>query len=220
MLRLFVLALVLLNGLYFAWSQDLLLGLGLAPVQQSEPQRLDQQIRPDALHLLTQQEQGLPEAAPRVLVAGSNECLQAGLFDEVQGELLRRTLSASWPAGSWVLDAAAEPARWIIYMGKYASTADLEKKRAQLAFLNLKYEPLVNPALALGLSLGGFETQAAANEALEALSQRGVRTARVVEERAEVRGLLLRLPGVDDALRARLEALTPALAGKPLTACR
>ncbi|MDO8250027.1 MAG: SPOR domain-containing protein, partial [Rhodoferax sp.] len=83
-----------------------------------------------------------------------------------------------------------------------------------------KFEPLLNPALALGLSLGGFETQAAANEALEALSQRGVRTARVLEERAEVRGLLLRLPGVDDALRARLEALTPALAGNPLTACR
>jgi hypothetical protein len=220
MLRLFVLALVLLNGLYFAWSHGLLRGLGLAPVQQSEPQRLDRQIRPEALHLLTQQELGLPEAAPRALVATSTECLQAGLFDEAQGALLRRTLAASWPAGSWALDAAVEPARWIIYMGKYASSADLDKKRAQLAFLNLKYEPLVNPALALGLSLGGFETQAAANAALEALSQRGVRTARVVEERAEARGLLLRLPGVDDALRTHLEALTPALAGKPLTACR
>lgn len=220
MLRLFVLALVLLNGLYFAWSHGLLRGLGLAPVQQSEPQRLDRQIRPEALHLLTQQELGLPEAAPRALVAKSTECLQAGLFDEAQGALLRRTLAASWPAGSWALDAAVEPARWIIYMGKYASTADMDKKRAQLAFLNLKYEPLVNPALALGLSLGGFETQAAANAALEALSQRGVRTARVVEERAEARGLLLRLPGVDDALRTHLEALTPALAGKPLTACR
>lgn len=220
MLRLFVLALVLLNGLYFSWSHGLLRGLGLAPVQQTEPQRLDRQIRPEALHLLTQQELGLPEAVPRALVAGATECLQAGLFDEVQGALLRRTLAASWPAGSWALDAAVEPARWIIYMGKYASTADLDKKRAQLAYLNLKYEPLVNPALALGLSLGGFETQAAANAALEALSRRGVRTARVVEERAEARGLLLRLPGVDDALRARLEALTPALAGKPLTACR
>lgn len=221
MLRFFVLALMLFNGLYFAWTQGLLRGLGLAPVQQTEPQRLDQQIRPNALRLLTQPELGpASEAAPRAMAAKSAECLQAGPFDEAQATVLRRTMAASLPAGSWVLDEAEAPARWIVYMGKYASTEDLAKKRAQLASLNLKFEPLVNPALAPGLSLGGFETQAEADVALEALSQRGVRTARVVQERVEVSGLLLRLPGVDDALRARLEALTPALAGKPLTACR
>jgi hypothetical protein len=220
MLRLFVLALVLSNGLYFAWSHGLLSGLGLAPAQQTEPQRLDQQIRPEALQLLTQQELGLSEAGPRVALAKSSECLQAGVFDEVQGVLLRRTLVASWPAGSWALDAAVTPARWIVYMGQYASTADVANKRAQLASLNLKFEPLLNPALAPGLSLGGFGTQAAASEALQALSQRGVRNARVVQERAEVRGLLLRLPGLNGAQQARLEALTPVLAGKPLSPCR
>jgi hypothetical protein len=219
MLRLFVLLLVLLNGLYFAWSQGLLGGLGLAPVQQSEPQRLAQQIRPDALHLLTPQEPGLPQAPPRITSAKTTECLQAGLFDEVQGVLLRRTLVASLPANSWVLDAVETPARWIVYMGKFASTDELASKRAQLASLNLKFEPLVNPALAPGLSLGGFGTQAAANEALAALIQRGVRTARVLQERAEARGLLLRLPSVDEALRARLDGLTPVLAGNPWTPC-
>jgi hypothetical protein len=219
MLRLFVLLLVLLNGLYFAWSQGLLQGLGLAPVQQSEPQRLLQQIRPNALHLLTQQEQGLPEAPPRVTSARATECLQTGLFDEVQGVLLRRTLAASLPANSWVLEAVETPARWIVYMGKFANTAELVSKRAQLASLNLKFEPLINPALAPGLSLGGFGTQAAANEALAALSLRGVRTARVLQERVEARGLLLRLPGVDEALRARLDGLTPVLAGNAWTPC-
>jgi hypothetical protein len=55
MLRLFVLVLVLLNSAYFAWSQGLLRGLGFAPAQQTEPQRLNQQIRPQDLHLLTVQ---------------------------------------------------------------------------------------------------------------------------------------------------------------------
>jgi hypothetical protein len=55
MLRLFVLVLVLLNSAYFAWSQGLLRGLGFAPTQQTEPQRLNQQIRPQDLHLLTVQ---------------------------------------------------------------------------------------------------------------------------------------------------------------------
>lgn len=219
MLRFFVLALLLVNGVYFAWSQGLLLGLGFAPAQQTEPQRLDQQIRPDALRLLTVQELRLSDALPRVALRPT-ECLQAGLFDEAQSALLRRTLASALPAGSWVLDAVVVPARWIVYMGQYPSADALAKKRSQLASLKLRFEPLINPALELGLSLGGFETQAAANAELDVLSRRGVRTARVVQERAEVRGIMLRVPATDDALRARLDELTPALAGKVWSPCR
>lgn len=219
MLRFFVLALVLLNGLYFAWSQGLLLGLGFAPVQQTEPQRLGQQIKPDALRLLTAQELSLAEAAVLV-TARPAECLQAGLFDETQSALLRRALASALPAGAWSLDAAVEPARWIVYMGKYPSAEALAKKRSELASLKLKFEPLSNPALGLGLSLGGFNTQTAATAALEALSRRGVRTARVVQEQAEVRGVMLRVPAADDALRARLDELTPALVGKVWSPCQ
>ena len=42
MLRSLALTLVLLNGVYFAWSQGLLLAYGFGPVAQSEPQRLAQ----------------------------------------------------------------------------------------------------------------------------------------------------------------------------------
>lgn len=56
MLRLFVLVLLLLNGTYLAWSQGLLVGLGFVPVQQAEPQRLGQQIKPQAVRLLSAQE--------------------------------------------------------------------------------------------------------------------------------------------------------------------
>ncbi len=52
MLRFFVLALILMNGVYFAWSQGLLQAYGFAPAQQTEPERLLQQIRPQALQLL------------------------------------------------------------------------------------------------------------------------------------------------------------------------
>jgi hypothetical protein len=60
MLRLFVLILLLLNSLYFAWSQGFLAELGLAPEQQTEPRRLQQQIQPEALRLLSPEE--LPTA--------------------------------------------------------------------------------------------------------------------------------------------------------------
>ena len=219
MLRFFVLALVLINAVYFAWSQGLLQAFDFAPAPQTEPQRLAKQINPGAMVLLIGPELGLSEAAPRVTDKPAG-CLQAGLFDEAQSALLRRALESTLPVGSWALNAAVEPARWIVYMGKYASAEELAKKRSELTALNLKFEPLTNPALASGLSLGGFETQAAADAALDAVSRRGVRTARVVQERAEVTGFMLRLPAVDDALRVRLDQLKPALAGNALNLCR
>ena len=62
MLRLLVLMLMLINGTYLAWSQGLLLELGWAPAAQTEPQRLVQQIKPEALRLLSPQE--LAQAEP------------------------------------------------------------------------------------------------------------------------------------------------------------
>ena len=52
MLRVLVLLLVLANTAYFSWSQGLLAGLGLQPAGQSEPQRLEQQIRPELLRIV------------------------------------------------------------------------------------------------------------------------------------------------------------------------
>jgi hypothetical protein len=105
-------------------------------------------------------------------------------------------------------------------MGKYASPEILAKKRSELASLNLRFEPLTDPALQWGLSLGGFATQAAADAARANLSQRGVRTARVLQERAQSTGIMLRLPAADEALQARLGALKSALGGRPLVACK
>lgn len=215
MLRLVALLLVLANGVYFAWSQGLLAAWGLAPVQQTEPQRVQQQLRPEALRVLTPAED---RAAAAVKTA---ECLQAGNFEESQGASLREALGASsaLPAGSWSLESVVQPARWIVYMGKYTEAEMLAKKKAELRARNVSFEPLSNASLEPGLSLGGFETQADANKHLDALAQKGVRTARVVQERPEVRGLRLVLPAVDETLRARLDDIKPLLIGKALRAC-
>ena len=52
MLRWVIWLLVLGNVGYFAWSQGYLDTLGLKPAEQREPQRLAQQLRPEALRLL------------------------------------------------------------------------------------------------------------------------------------------------------------------------
>jgi hypothetical protein len=224
MLRLMVLILLVANGLYLAWSQGLLKTYGWAPAQQTEPQRQAQQIHPERMRILGTEDQRRPEArASQISPTPPRpaECLQAGLFDERQSETLRKALTPALPAGSWALESGMEPNRWIVYMGKYADNEAMNRKLAELRArgLNIRFEPLLNPALAPGLSLGGYPTEAAARDALAELANRGVRTARVVQERAEVRGQWLRLPLADTALKQRLDTLKPALAGKPLRPC-
>lgn len=102
MLRLAVLLLLLANAMYFAWSQGALALWGLAPAQQSEPQRLAQQIKPQAVRIL-----GTDEASAIDTAAGGSWCLQAGVFEAGQVAGLRQLLE-SWPAGSWSFEPAQE----------------------------------------------------------------------------------------------------------------
>jgi hypothetical protein len=215
MLRLLVLLLLLANGAYFAWAQGYLQPWGMGPLQQSEPQRMEQQIRPESVRVLPRDEARRIDAT----AARLPECLQTPLFAEAQAEPLRQVL-AGWPNGSWSLENGSEPARWIVYMGKYANAEHVERKKAELRQLGVSFEALANPDLEPGLSLGGSTSQADANQQLARLANRGVRTARVVQERAEVAGVRLTLPAVDEAVRPRLEELRTALAGKPLRPCR
>lgn len=218
MLRLLLLALVLANGVYFAWTSGLLRAYGFAPAQQNEPQRVAQQIKPEALQVLSASEFKGVEAQVQA-DAAPKECLQAGPFDEPQTAALRQALENALPAGAWQLDVVAQPAHWIVYMGKYATAEALVKKRAELANMNLKIEALANPALEIGISLGGFDTEAAAKAELARLTQRGIRTARVVQEREAGNVSQLKLPALTDALKSRFDSIRPTLAGKPLKKC-
>jgi hypothetical protein len=217
MLRLAVLLLLLANAAYYAWSQGWLAGAGFEPARQTEPQRLRQQIKPDTLRIVPGE-----EAKPSDIVgaaARAPECLQAGVVDDAQIASLRQVLEA-WPAGSWSLEPAVEPARWIVYMGKYLTLENVSRKKAELRQMGVSFEAPSNPTLEPGLSLGGFPTQAAAAAQMEVLAQRGVHTAKVVQERPEARGQSLKLPAVDESLRLRLDDLKSALNGKTLRPCR
>lgn len=221
MLRLLVLLLVLANAGYFAWSQGLLTEYGYAPVEQTEPQRLNQQIRPEAMQLLSDAD-AAPDTspAPATTAAVTTPCLQAGLFTDEQASALRTRLDASLPSGSWTLEPGTNPGRWIIYMGRYANDEALNKKRAELRQRGITFEPLQNQTLNPGLSLAHFTSEAAADAELERFAQRGVRTAKVLQELPETHGQRLKLAAADAQLLAQLEPLKPALAGKTLETCR
>ena len=52
------------------------------------------------------------------------------------------------------------------------------------------------------------------------MSQRGVRTAKVVQEKAESRAWLLKLPAVEESMKPQIDELKPLLAGKALRSCK
>jgi len=238
MLRVLVLLLLLANGGYYAWSQGLLRDWGLAPREQAEPQRVGEQLHPEWLRLLPPPG-GRPapppappeapppapasareaqEAAPSVAAhSAPAECLQAGIFDTAQADTLRRA-AAALPEGSWRLEPATLPGRWMVYMGRFPDADQLAKKRAELRELGVAYDR-PNAALEPGLSLGRFSTEEAAQRGLTILAAKGVRSARVVQERLDMPGFMLRLPEADARLRAQAEGLRGALAGKALRPC-
>ncbi len=222
MLRLLVLLLVLLNAGYFAWSNDMLRVYGYGPAHQGEPERLKQQIHPERLRIVSNdaaRAADAPNAAQAQAADTNASCLQAGPLDEAQSEQLRQSAQGILPAGTWSINEVSVPTRWIIYMGKYPDAQALAKKRAELVALGLRVESLKDSALAPGLSLGGFPSQERASAEMAELAKRGVRTAHVVPDGAEVQANMLRITPVDDALRARLDQLRPHLAGKSLRPC-
>ncbi len=219
MLRAAVLALLVANGAFWAWSHGV---FGLGSERASEPERLAHQLNAQALRVAPAPSDAPPAlapvaSAPVAAASGGGACLQAGPFDERQASVLRSAAQAL-PAGSWRLDPSALPGRWMVYIGKLADADAVRAKRAELRDLGVDTD---RPGAALepGISLGRFSSEEAAQRALADMGRKGVRTARVVPERRDNAAFVLRLPQADAALRAQVLALGAALAGKELHAC-
>jgi cell division protein FtsN len=244
--------LVLANAGYFAWTQGYLDGLGLAPLEQREPRRLQEQVNPEQVRLLNgpraQAEQGasapaaaapiapapaapvavlptpaappVPTPAPLPEGDGPRSCWQAGGFTESQTELLRAELALlGLPPTRWQLNEVRSAGRWIVYMGRYDNEAQLERKKAELRGIGVSFREVSANGLAPGLALGTYSSEAAAQQALQQAERGSVRTAKVVQERAEAVSFTLRLPAITATQRAAVDGLGDAMAGKVLRAC-
>lgn len=159
-------------------------------------------------------------AAPATPADTATACWQAGGFTEEQAELLRAELRLLGLAGSaWQLSEVRSPGRWIVYMGRYDSAEQAARKRAELRALGIDFRDVGTPGLTPGIAVGTFSSEQAAREGLQQAERRGVRTARVVQERAESLSFNLRLPAITEAQRQRIDALGPAMGGRSLQRC-
>ncbi|TNF62663.1 MAG: SPOR domain-containing protein [Burkholderiales bacterium] len=237
MLRWTIVVLALANLLYFGWTQGL---IGDFQRDQREPERLQTQLHPETLRLLKDGEeppapavqaenpapapqeqvtlpvpdpQPLPEAEP----AAQTRCWQAGGFSAVQADALRVALQGSGlPADTWRLEEVRLGGRWIVYMGPYSAGQAADKK-SELRQTGIDFRD-VRIAEGPGLALGTFPSEELARQGLQDLSRKGVRTARVEQERGETTSFTLLLPALTEVQLATVSGLG-ALGGRTLQAC-
>jgi hypothetical protein len=131
-------------------------------------------------------------------------CLETELLadDAITGA--ETLLAGALPARGWIRVAQDLPPQYAVVIGPLAGREALQKKVEELARLRVVAEPIklaVDGANSSHLALGRFDQEDASQAALQSLSQRGVRTARVA---------LLR--PAQPAARLRLENLAPETA--------
>ncbi|MCR5885037.1 hypothetical protein LRS03_20095 [Rhizobacter sp. J219] len=219
MLRLLVVVLLLANLAFYAWTQGMLDNLtGVRAQGDREPDRLTRQVKPDTIRVVPASAVALAAAAAETPPA----CLEAGPYTPAQITAAEGVLQTVLPAGSWASLKTESPGVWIVYMGKYPNREALQKKADELKRLKIGFEELRNgpPELADGLALGRYDNRAAADKALAEVTQRGVRTARVMPLSAPAVTHSLRVERADATLQSRLAGLrAEALLGKAFIPC-
>lgn len=148
-------------------------------------------------------------------------CIEAGPFSATEWPGAEGEIKRTLPVGHWTTQPVAVSGLWLVYMGPYPDADQLERKQTELRRIKgLNFEEVRTPAnLAQGLSLGRYTRAEDADQALNQLRNRGIRTARVVNVRPPMTVQILRVPAATEAQQAKLNALKLP-ANKGFVACR
>ena len=204
MLRGLLLLLLLANALFLAWTRG---WLGESPRQgQREPQRLAEQVDPQAVRLLP------PKAAKAALQAANAEalrCLEAGPFgDNDIAAAEAALLPAKLAPGSWTrVDTSAAPV-WLVYAGRYPDAPLRKVREEDLRKQGLSFEMLQAPSdLAPGFVLSRHASRDQAQSWLDAKTTSALRGVRLVQLPSAPQRYRLRVPRADQAVADSLKAL-------------
>ncbi len=226
-MKLAFLLLVLANLALFAWQQGV---FGRLPEAGREPERVNRQIEPDRIRVLTPPEVRAlrdkaklvpPAAATDVRSAPDLACLEFGDFvGEVAARAQKRldVLNLADRLSVRAVDAAG----WYqVYVPPFRTRADADRRADDLRRLGIK-EMLViadNSPLRFGISLGSFRDQELAVKYREDLVKRGIKDARVADRPASVPATRFQIKNVDAALARELNAMQKEFAQQKLAAC-
>ncbi|HEX7439601.1 MAG TPA: SPOR domain-containing protein, partial [Caldimonas sp.] len=120
----------------------------------------------------------------------------------------------------WTNQRTEKAGAWLVYMGGFADREARQRKEDEIRRVLPEFEEVSVPGEgAFGLALGRFDDRANADKALAQVTQRGIRTARIVQVNPASTIHTLRIERADAALAAQLAALKVEALGKGFAAC-
>lgn len=223
-MRTFFLLLVLANLAFFAWANFI-----AETDTQSDPRPLARQVSPEKLRIVPASALAKPVSTPGASTAGTAAaapapgvaCMEWGAL--TAGDTARAS-EALVPLGlgahlsqRQIDDTAA----WWVFIAPRASRQDAQKKAGELKALGVDEYFIVQDEgpQHYALSLGVFKTEAAANARLEALRERGVRTAQVGKRDSQLQKSYFQVRPADEALASKLREIAQSFPGTEVREC-
>ncbi|MGL4575908.1 MAG: hypothetical protein ACRCV9_14080 [Burkholderiaceae bacterium] len=224
-MRALLILLILANLLFFGLRQG---WFGPMLPQTAEPQRLQNQISPTTIKVLTEAEMtsasktySAKSAAATVFSAApqASSCLEWGGFSgpDVQKAA---TLLAGLDLGSKLTrKTREEKATHMVLMGPFVERPETERKAAEVRRLGVTDVAVIENAQGRFVSLGVFVSQQGAQARLAEVRGKGVTTARVSERETAVTREVFQVRDVDAALDGKLRGLSGQMNGAAWVAC-
>jgi hypothetical protein len=217
LIRAIVLALLLLNLGFLAWGQGWLDPLlGAAAHAGREPERLKRQVTPDAIKVFLP---GSPQAAASGPPA---VCLESPVLsgDEALRAATAALDRAGVSAGNYADQRSQQPGEWAVATIKMFNRDFQARKEETLKRMRVPFEPLKGyPAEDPSLLISRHASQAEAEKALDALSQRLIKGLRVMMLVPPTPLHRLRIEQADAALQAKLSKLKDPALGAGFARC-
>lgn len=223
-MRALFLFLVLANLAFFAWVM-------LAPrADQADPRPLRAQIDPEKIRVLPPAPEDAspapkptpapPAATPAPAPAGA--CLEWGSFTLADAPAAEQALAPLALGPRLSQRRVEETAGWWVYMPPQGNRQTALKKAAELKALGVEEQFVIadEGRWRWAISLGVFRTEEAAKNRLEALKNRGVRSALVGERELQVPKVWLQARDLDAEATARWKGIAAAFPGAEFRDCK
>jgi len=237
--RLAFLLLLAANLAFFAWVRF------LAPADLSvDPAPLQRQLQPEKLRIVSEREldrskspppaspqpnpqpepDTKPDVAPTAAPAAQAPavaCLEWGGFSPAEAARAAQRLEPLALGARLAQVRGEETASWWVHMPPQGSRANAQRKAAELKQLGVRdYFVVQEPGRwQWSLSLGVFSTEAAARAHLNALRERGVRSALIDRRDARVTKVWFRVRDVEAGLADKLKSIAAEFDGVTLQEC-
>jgi hypothetical protein len=213
-MRVLFFVLVLVNLLFFGWHSGY---LGPGVEKKGEPERLALQITPEKIRLVPS------DPARRAIEAKvrATACVEWGSFPAQEAERAQTVLAGLTLGERLTWRPVQETAQWWVFMPPQGNKANADKKTEELTRLGVTDYFVVadEGPNRWAISLGVFRTEEAARNYLAAMSNRGVKTARVGERETKVQKTMFQIRNTDEALRARLQEIRKDFPGIDMHDC-